>query len=167
MPDSCAKAFAPTMALLGCTGNPVMLDTIFDAATICVLSIRVVHGNTSLRVRTAITISSNDALPARSPRPLTVHSTCRAPFITAESELATARPRSLWQCTDHTTRSELGIRSRNDLISAPNCHGIVYPTVSGMLTVLAPALITASRSRHRKSASERPASSGENSTLSV
>src|SRR5205823_96840 len=50
---------------------------------------------------------------------------------------------------------------------APNCHGIVYPTVSGMLTVLAPALMTASSTRQRKSVSERPASSGENSTLSV
>src|SRR5438105_13645280 len=125
MPDSCANAFAPTIALLGCTGKPVMLETIFDAATMCVVSIRVVHGNTSLRVRTAITISSSDALPARSPRPLTVHSTCRAPFITAETELATATPRPLWQWTDQTTWSEFGIRSRSDLISAPNCHGIV------------------------------------------
>ena len=95
MPDSCANAFAPTIALFGCTGNPVMLDTSFDAATIWVVSIRVVHGKTSLRVLTAMTISSSDALPARSPRPLIVHSTCRAPFITAESELATAMPRSL------------------------------------------------------------------------
>ncbi len=128
---------------------------------------RVVHGNTSRRVRTAITISSSDALPARSPKPLTVHSTCRAPFITADSELATATPRSLWQWTDHTARSEFGIRSRSDRISAPNCHGIVYPTVSGMLIVVAPASITASMSRHRKSGSERPASSGENSTSAV
>ena len=36
-----------------------------------------------------------------------------------------------------------------------------------MLTVVAPAAIAASSSRHRKSGSERPASSGENSTLSV
>src|ERR1700704_7194531 len=102
MPDSCAKALAPTIALFGCTGKPVMLDTSLDAATICVVSMRVVQGNTSLRVLTAITTSSSDALPARSPRPLIVHSTWRAPFITADSELATASPRSLWQCTDHT-----------------------------------------------------------------
>ena len=43
------------------------------------------------RVRTAITISSSDALPARSPKPLIVHSTWRAPFNTADSELATAK----------------------------------------------------------------------------
>ena len=102
-----------------------MPETSFDAATICVASMRVAHVNTSLRVRTAMTISSSDALPARSPRPLIVHSTCRAPCITAASEFATARPRSLWQWTDHTARSEFGIRSRNDSISAPNCHGIV------------------------------------------
>src|SRR5574341_1377005 len=36
-----------------------------------------------------------------------------------------------------------------------------------MLRVVAPALITRSRMRQRKSVSERPASSGENSTLSV
>src|SRR5512132_1757727 len=36
-----------------------------------------------------------------------------------------------------------------------------------MFTVFAPAAIAASSNRHRKSGSERPASSGENSTLSV
>ena len=40
---------------------------------------RVVQGKRSARVFTAITISSSEALPARSPRPLMVHSTCRAP----------------------------------------------------------------------------------------
>ena len=89
------------------------------------VSIRVVQGNTSLRVRTAITISSSEALPARSPRPLIVHSTWRAPFITAASELATATPRSLWQWTDQTALSAFGMRSRSDSISAPNCQGIV------------------------------------------
>jgi hypothetical protein len=63
------------MALFGCTGKPVILETSLDAATIWVVSIRVVHGKTSLRVLTAITISSSDALPARSPKPLIVHST--------------------------------------------------------------------------------------------
>ena len=38
-------------------------------------------------------------MPARSPMPLMVHSTCRAPAWTAASEFATARPRSLWQWT--------------------------------------------------------------------
>ena len=65
--------------------------------TIWVASMRVPSLKTSDRVFSAITISSSEALPARSPRPLMVHSTWRAPAITAASELATAMPRSLWQ----------------------------------------------------------------------
>ena len=38
MPDSCANALAPTTALLGCTGYPVMVDTSLLAGTICVAS---------------------------------------------------------------------------------------------------------------------------------
>ena len=41
-----------------------------------------------------ITISSKLALPARSPMPLTVHSTCVAPALTQAREFATAMPRS-------------------------------------------------------------------------
>jgi hypothetical protein len=48
----------------------------------------------------AITTPSSEALLARSPMPLMVHSTCRAPALTAAREFATARPRSLWQCTE-------------------------------------------------------------------
>jgi len=39
------------------------------------------------------------ALPARSPMPLMVHSTWRAPWPMAARELATPKPRSLWQWT--------------------------------------------------------------------
>jgi hypothetical protein len=64
----------------------------------------------SARVCTAMTISSSEVLPARSPRPLIVHSIWRAPpTVTAASEFATAMPRSLWQCTDQTALSEFGI----------------------------------------------------------
>ena len=35
------------------------------------------------------------------------------------SEFATAMPRSLWQCTDHTARSLFGMRSRSDLMKLP------------------------------------------------
>ena len=125
MPASCAKALAPTIALLGWTGKPVMPETRRLAGTIWVASMPVSHENMSWRVRTAITISSSDALPARSPRPFMVHSTWRAPFNTADSELATASPRSLWQCTDHTTWSELGTRSRSWRINPPKCSGSV------------------------------------------
>ena len=56
-------------------------------------------GNWVGRVRSAITTSSSEALPARSPRPLIVTSTWRAPAWTAASVLAVASPRSLWQWT--------------------------------------------------------------------
>ena len=62
----------------------------------------------SPRVRMAITTSSSEALPARSPMPLTAHSTCVAPARTAASELAVARPRSLWQCTLTVTSCSAG-----------------------------------------------------------
>ena len=60
-----------------------------------------------------MTISSSDALPARSPMPLIVHSTWRAPALIAASVFATARPRSSWQCALKVTWSELG-HARDD-----------------------------------------------------
>jgi hypothetical protein len=45
--------------------------------------------------------------------------------------------------------------------------GVAYPTVSGRLIVVAPALMTASTTDARKSMSERVASSAENCTSSV
>ncbi len=77
-----------------------------------------------MRVRNAMTTSSSEVLPARSPRPFTVHSIWRAPPMrTAASEFATAMPRSLWQCTLQTALSELGMRSRSVRIISPNCSG--------------------------------------------
>jgi hypothetical protein len=93
------------MALLGCTGMPVRRETMADDRMICVVSMDVYTGNSAGRVLMAMTTSSSDVLPARSPMPLTVTSTCRAPACTAASVLAVARPRSSWQCVDHTTRS--------------------------------------------------------------
>ncbi len=70
-------------------------------------------GMASWRVRSAITASSSDAFPARSPMPLMVHSSCRTPAWMAARELATARPRSLWLCVESTTPSAPGTRSRS------------------------------------------------------
>ena len=54
-----------------------------------------------------------------------VHSTWRAPPIfTPASELATASPRSLWQCTDQIALSELGILSRSVRMKLPYSSGI-------------------------------------------
>ena len=72
----------------------------------------------------AITISSRAAFPARSPMPLTVHSTCPAPASIAASEFATASPRSSWQCALNTTLSLFGTRSRTLRNMAPYSEGI-------------------------------------------
>ena len=72
---------------------------------ICVVSMPVRYGMMSLRTRIAITTSSSAVLPARSPRPLIVHSICRAPASTAASAFAVAMPRSLWQWVAKITAS--------------------------------------------------------------
>ena len=103
-----------------------------------------------------MTTSSKEQLPARSPKPLIVHSTWRAPPIcTPAKELATAMPKSLWQCTDQMALSLLGMRSRKVLMKLPYNSGTAYPTVSGTLMVEAPSAITASKTRHKKSMSLR------------
>ena len=123
MPDSCAKALAPTIALLGWTANPVRYETSRDAGVSCsVWTCAASSGNWLGRVRRAITTSSSDALPARSPRPLTVTSTWRAPAWTAASVFAVARPRSLWQWT--LTVASRPTRSTTRPTSAPNSAGI-------------------------------------------
>ena len=74
------------------------------------------------RVRRAMTTSSSDALPARSPRPLIVTSTWRAPAWTAASVLAVASPRSLWQWTLTVASSPTSLTTR--ATSAANSAGI-------------------------------------------
>ena len=67
----------------------------------------------SWRVRIAITISSSEALPARSPMPLMVVSTWRTPARIAARVLATPSPRSLWLWVgQRSTFSMPGTRSR-------------------------------------------------------
>ena len=63
------------------------------------------------RVCRSMMISSIDALPARSPMPLTAHSTWRAPACSPAKELATARPRSSWQWTESTMLRRSGTAS--------------------------------------------------------
>ncbi len=118
----------------------------------------------SWRVRRAITISSRAAFPALSPSPLIVHSTCLAPFKIHSIELATATPKSLWLWTERIARSPT--LSCNDFIIAPISLGILYPTVSGMFSVVAPAFMTASSISFIKPMSLLPASSQLNSTSS-
>ena len=82
------------------------------SAATCSVMIRLTKGIASRRVRTAITISSSEALPARSPMPLIVHSTWRAPARNEAMVLATASPRSLWLCVERMTFSTPGTRLR-------------------------------------------------------
>ena len=96
-----------------------------EAGTIWVVSMPSRGRSSRVRVLTAITTSSSEQLPARSPRPLIVHSIWRAPPIfTPASELATAMPRSLWQCTDQIALSEFGMRSRRSSMKSPYSSGI-------------------------------------------
>jgi len=105
MPDSCANAFSPTTALLRGMVMPVMLASRRLVGNSRFVSTPVWKPSRPSRVFIAITSSSSDALPARSPMPFTVHSTWRAPARTAARLFATAMPRSLWQCTLNVTRS--------------------------------------------------------------
>ena len=112
MPASWAKALRPTIALFRCTCMPVMFDTQpAGGHEPRRVDLRRRVGNSRDRVRIAITTSSSEQLPARSPMPLIVHSIWPAPFSTAARLLATARPRSLWQWTLITAWSMFGTRS--------------------------------------------------------
>ena len=73
----------------------------------------------------AITTSSSAVLPARSPRPLMVHSICRAPASTAASEFAVAMPRSSWQWVAKVTASAPGTRAISMRISSALSRGAV------------------------------------------
>ena len=75
-------------------------------------------------MRIAITTSSSAALPARSPRPLIAHSTWRAPAATPASELATARPRSLWQCVETTNSPSHGVDDVADELGVVLGHAV-------------------------------------------
>src|SRR3954447_9076675 len=127
----------------------------------------VVKPMSTSRVRSSITISSSDALPARSPIPLIAHSTCRAPACSPANEFATARPRSSWQWTDSTTPDSSGTSSYSRPRNVAYSPGIVYPTVSGTLIVVAPSSIAAAITDAVNSTSARVASIGENSTSST
>ena len=123
----------PTIALFGCGKLPISCDSSLLVRTISRGFTRVWNEATCGRTRATITISSSAALPARSPMPLTVHSTCPAPASIAASVFATARPRSSWQWALRTTLSVSGTRSRTARNSAADSAGVVYPTATGRL----------------------------------
>src|SRR5436309_729687 len=108
MPASCANALRPTTALLGGGKTPVRCDSSWLVRKISRVLTLVRNETDRGRTRPAITTSSSEALPARSPMPFTVHSTWVAPASTAASEFATASPRSSWQWQLRATRRACG-----------------------------------------------------------
>lgn len=68
--------------------------------------------------------------------------------------LAVESPRSFWQWVEIITFSTPGVLAFISAMSFPNSLGIVIPTVSGMLSVVAPALITSPRIWYRNSLSD-------------
>lgn len=63
--------------------------------------------------------------------------------------LAVESPRSFWQWVEITTFSIPGVFAFMSAISFPNSVGMVIPTVSGMLSVVAPTLITSPKISYR------------------
>ena len=84
---------------------PVMLEISREVGYRRLVLMAVLTLKNAARVFSAITTSSSEQLPARSPMPLMVHSICRAPATTAVRLLATAMPRSSWQWTESRTSS--------------------------------------------------------------
>ncbi len=111
--------------MLYCTGNEVTAATSLEARVSIVESTLVQYGSTSFLTFIAITTSSSEALPARSPMPLMVHSIWRMPARTPANEFATAMPRSSWQCAENRALSEFGTRSRTIRISSKYSSGTV------------------------------------------
>ena len=103
----------------------------------------------SLRVLIARTTSSSDAFPARSPIPFTVTSAWRAPARIPASVFAVDIPRSSWQCIERIAWSSPGTFSLRRRTRSAISIGVAYPTVSGMLIVVAPAFTIASTVRQR------------------
>ena len=105
-----AKALRPTIALLYCTGKEVAAYTTLrrgqlrgvDLVPVRKLVVPHIDRHHDLFQR---------GIAGRSPMPLTVHSTVARRRRCRLSELATAMPRSLWQCTEKIALSEFGTRS--------------------------------------------------------
>ena len=124
MPEEWAKALEPTMALLGWVLMPVIELTSRLARVSSRVTTSVWASSSSPCMRIAMTTSSMAVLPARSPRPLTVHSTWVAPAATLDSASAVAMPRSLWVWTEIVTSSMPSTRSRRSLMRLAKSHGM-------------------------------------------
>src|SRR5258705_3830752 len=163
MPASWAKAFSPTIALLGCTCTPVMWESRREVLKISSVRTRVSTAKKSRRGWSAITISSREALPARSPIPMTAHSTWRA-----HPDRGHRVRHRLPQVVVTVHRDDRFGAVPDPLTDARHALGPLLRNrvADGVRDVdgAGPASITASSTSHMYSKSEREASSGENST---
>src|SRR2546428_13342201 len=133
MPEAWAKAFPPTTALLGWTGMPVCRETSALTSARRVVSMPVRSPSDFSRVRRIITTSSREALPARSPMPLIVHSTRRGPPQTAGRLFFLARARAVLQGTPITAWSEVCDVFPDHAKSAPQPLGEGYDAGVGVV----------------------------------
>ena len=106
------------------------------------------HGMPSFSCRLGITVVRLQ-LPVRSPSPLSVPCTWRAPARTAAIELATAQPVSSWQWMPMITSLPTW-RCTSATIDSTSC-GNDPPLVSHSTTWLAPFTTAASRARRANS----------------
>ena len=112
--------------------------------------------STPCRWRMAITTSSSAALPARSPRPLTVVLAWVAPAHQAARVLAVARPRSLWAWISRPRSTS----RRSAVMRRQVSKGSRMPSVSGVAPrARPPAACAAAAARAKKASSAREASS--------
>jgi hypothetical protein len=91
------------------------------------------------------TIVMRLALPQRSPYPLTVPCTSRAPARTATSVFATPQPVSSWVWIPTPTLSPSSATTR--AVASSTCEGTDDPLVSHSVTFSAPASAAARRQR--------------------
>jgi hypothetical protein len=103
----------------------VTFDTSLEARASIVVSMPVANGMRSRRTLSAITISSSAALPARSPMPLMVHSTWRAPADHAGQRIGDRQAQIVVAMGGEDTVSPPGTRSRSMRISSTYSCGVV------------------------------------------
>ena len=108
-----------------------------------------------------MTTSSSAALPARSPRPLTVVLAWVAPARRAARVLAVARPRSLWAWISIS----ISTASRSRATASKVVKGSSTPSVSAKRMRLAPQACARRATRLRKAGSARDASSAPKEIL--
>src|SRR5208283_545427 len=156
MPLSCENASSPVTGLFFGSVIPEYFSTFLESPDRCERSYRSMPPFI-LRITST---SSNEALPERSPIPLTVVCSWNAPACAAVIVFATAQPISLWQWAQNGRSTE---ETRSVMIVRIS-SGIRHPTVSAKLSRTAPWSAARRYTSLRKIRSVRDASSAANLT---